>query len=228
MSVRRSTLLPKYCKAGVHLPLKGKSKTQLRKERWKNRFVRKSERLTTCPHCGCQMLIRRAKKHLLRCPVYLYQTGIVPTANSVREFVTAKKPAQRQRSQLSPSITSVVAGGARIKKPSAIKIDLVRRLLSHFGSADAVESTKMPVIDSFEDLDVRLHVILLHDAGYIRCVEISNNGQLIYAMPCVLTQRGKRVLRQMKKESSWTRILARIERNDRNLNSISDLEQILS
>jgi Hypothetical protein (DUF2513) len=209
--------------------LKRKSKTQLRKERQarrKNRVIVKSTRLTTCPHCGCRVSVRRAKKHLQRCPEYLHQYGNVLAAHSIKTNETALKLPQLEPNSSKPL---VVAGDVKKnRRPNTIEINLVRRLLLQFSRDDIGESTDMPIVDSYDNLDVRLHVILLHDAGYIRCAEISNNGKLIYAMPCSLTPRGKRVSRRIQKDEAWARIIAPIQHEGHQLSSIGELQELLS
>src|SRR5207249_3255394 len=98
--------------------------------------------------------------------------GNFPAAHSIKENETASNLS----SQLQPNTSKppVIAGGVtKNRRPNAIEINLVRRLLLHFGRDDAGETMDTPIVDSYDNLEVRLHIVLLHDAGYIRCAEIS-------------------------------------------------------
>lgn len=47
--------------------------------------------------------------------------------------------------------------------------DLIRKLLFFFEEKESPQHVEVPPIDGYDESTIRYHLVLLHDAGLLRC-----------------------------------------------------------
>ncbi|MDP6722005.1 MAG: DUF2513 domain-containing protein, partial [Pirellulaceae bacterium] len=85
---------------------------------------------------------------------------------------------------------------------------LVRKLLFFFEEKETPEMVQEPPIDGYDTLTVKYHLVLMYDAGLLRCepVSSSSSDRVIYVMPFELTWDGHEFLDKIRNEKVWKRI----------------------
>jgi hypothetical protein len=86
--------------------------------------------------------------------------------------------------------------------------DLIRKLLMFFEDKPSSEHIDVPPIEGFDDLTIKYHLVLLHDAGFLRCepVKSSSSDRVIYVIPFDLTWQGHEFLEKIRNETTWKKI----------------------
>lgn len=84
-------------------------------------------------------------------------------------------------------------------------MDLVRKLLAFFEEKPDPHHVEVPPIDGYDPTTIKYHLVLLHDAGLLRCepVRSSTSDRIIYVLPFDLTWRGHEFLATIKDEGIW-------------------------
>ena len=70
--------------------------------------------------------------------------------------------------------------------------ELIRQLLIFFEEKQSPQHIEVPPIDGYDELTIKYHLVLLHDAGLLRCepVRSSTSERVIYVLPFDLTWEG--------------------------------------
>lgn len=86
--------------------------------------------------------------------------------------------------------------------------ELIRKLLMFFEGKQSSEHIEVPPIDGYDALTIKYHLVLLHDAGLLRCepVRSSTSDRVIYVIPFDLTWDGHEFLDKVRNETVWRRI----------------------
>jgi len=86
--------------------------------------------------------------------------------------------------------------------------ELIRKLLIFFEDKQSPECVEVPPIDGYDDGTIKTHLVLLYDAGLLRCepVKSSTSDRVIYVIPFELTWDGHEFLDKVRNESVWSRI----------------------
>ncbi|RIK62872.1 MAG: hypothetical protein DCC65_16860 [Planctomycetota bacterium] len=71
----------------------------------------------------------------------------------------------------------------------------------------------VPPIPGFEEDVIKYHLVLLHDAGYLRCepVRSSTSDRVIYVRPFDLTWQGHEFLDKIRNPRIWDEVIASIK-----------------
>lgn len=83
--------------------------------------------------------------------------------------------------------------------------DLVRKLLVYFEEKPGPEHVEIPPIAGYDELTIKYHLVLLHDAGLLRCepVTSSSSDRVIYVLPFDLTWDGHEFLAKIRDDGLW-------------------------
>ncbi len=83
--------------------------------------------------------------------------------------------------------------------------DLVRKLLVYFEKKPGPEHVEIPPIVGYDELTIKYHLVLLHDAGLLRCepVTSSSSDRVIYVLPFDLTWDGHEFLAKIRDDGLW-------------------------
>jgi len=86
--------------------------------------------------------------------------------------------------------------------------DLIRKLLIFFEEKPGPEHVEIPPIKGYDDLTIKYHLVLLYDAGFLRCepVKSSTSDRVIYVLPFDLTWQGQEFLQKIRNETTWQKI----------------------
>ena len=86
--------------------------------------------------------------------------------------------------------------------------DLIRKILIFFAEKPGPEHVQIPPIEGFDDLTIKYHLVLLYDAGFLRCepVKSSSSDRVIYVVPFDLTWQGHEFLEKIRNETTWKKI----------------------
>ena len=83
-------------------------------------------------------------------------------------------------------------------------LDLVRNLLLYFEGKPDDQAEKCPAIDGHSSLEVKYHLLLMDEAGFLRCErEVTSTGRTIYVLPMSLTWQGHEFLEAARNHSFW-------------------------
>ena len=83
--------------------------------------------------------------------------------------------------------------------------DLVRKLLVYFEEKPGPEHVKIPPIEGYDELTIKYHLVLLHDARLLRCEPqtSSSSDRVIEVLPFDLTWDGHEFLAKIKDDGLW-------------------------
>lgn len=86
--------------------------------------------------------------------------------------------------------------------------DLIRKLLIFFEEKESPDMIEVPPIDGYEELEIKHHLVLLHDADLVRCepVKSTTSDRTIYVLPFELTWEGHEFLGKIRDEKVWKKI----------------------
>jgi hypothetical protein len=92
-------------------------------------------------------------------------------------------------------------------------IELVRKLLLFFDEKPGPEQVKIPPTSGYDDATISYHLVLLHDAGYLRCeaVKSSTSDRVIYVLPFELTWSGHEFLDKIRNPHIWDEVIGQIK-----------------
>jgi hypothetical protein len=87
--------------------------------------------------------------------------------------------------------------------------DLIRNLLFFFEEKEGPEVIEVPQIEGHDDQMIKYHLVLLYDAGLLRCepVKSSTSDRVIYVLPFDLTWDGHEFLEKIRSITVWRKIL---------------------
>ena len=86
-------------------------------------------------------------------------------------------------------------------------IELIRSFLIFFEEKESTEPVGLPPIDGYSEAPVREHLILLDEAGLLRCERVfSKNGRVIYVIPFDLTWDVHEFLHTIRNDALWQKI----------------------
>jgi len=92
-------------------------------------------------------------------------------------------------------------------------MELVRKLLLFFDEKPGTEHVEVPGIEGYDELTLKYHLVLLYDAGYIRCepVRSSSSDRVIYVLPFDLTWDGHEFLDRIRNLHIWNEVMANMK-----------------
>jgi hypothetical protein len=92
-------------------------------------------------------------------------------------------------------------------------LELVRKLLIFFDEKPGPEHVEIPPIPGYDDSTIKYHLVLLHDAGYLRCepVKSSTSDRTIYVLPFDLTWNGHEFLEKVRDQHIWDEVIRDIQ-----------------
>jgi hypothetical protein len=84
-------------------------------------------------------------------------------------------------------------------------MELIRKLLLFFEEKESPQHIKVPPIEGYDDGTIKTHLVLMHDAGFLRCepVRSSTSDRVIYVVPFELTWAGHDFLQTMRDDTLW-------------------------
>ncbi|WP_148218141.1 DUF2513 domain-containing protein [Opitutus terrae] len=84
-------------------------------------------------------------------------------------------------------------------------MDLVRKLLFFFEEKESPRHVAIPPIEGYDDRTIKTHLVLLHDAGLLRCepVRSRSSERVIYVLPFELTWAGHDFVQTMRSDTLW-------------------------
>ena len=84
-------------------------------------------------------------------------------------------------------------------------IELVRKILLFFEEKEDPKPVEIPPIDGYNDFTIKTHLVMMHDAGLIRCepVRSSSSDRVIYVLPFELTWAGHDFVQTMRDDNLW-------------------------
>lgn len=85
------------------------------------------------------------------------------------------------------------------------EFDLVRKLLIYFEEKPGPEHVEVPPVEDYDELTIKNHLVLLHEAGLLRCepVTSSSSDRVIYVLPFDLTWDGHEFLAKVRDDGLW-------------------------
>lgn len=86
--------------------------------------------------------------------------------------------------------------------------ELIRKLLIFFEEKESPAHVEVPPIEGYDDGTIKTHLVLMHDAGLLRCEPIrsSTSDRVIYVVPFELTWAGHEFLDKIRDETVWRKI----------------------
>jgi hypothetical protein len=92
-------------------------------------------------------------------------------------------------------------------------LELVRELLLFFDEKPGGEHVEAPPIPGYDVAVVKYHLVLLYDAGYLRCepVKSSTSDRVIYVQPFDLTWSGHEFLDRIRSPYVWEEVIGNIK-----------------
>jgi hypothetical protein len=94
-------------------------------------------------------------------------------------------------------------------------LDLIRKLLIFFDDKVGPEHVEVPPIDGYDELTIKYHLVLLHDAELLRCEPVvsSSSDRVIYVLPFELTWAGHDFLDNIRTPQIWKDVMAQLSEN---------------
>jgi hypothetical protein len=90
---------------------------------------------------------------------------------------------------------------------------LIRALLLFFEAKPDPKAIKLPAIDGYDERTIKYHLVLLHDAGLLRCEPIRSNtsDRVIDVIPFDLTWDGHEFLEKIRSDKAWKKVIGYIQ-----------------
>lgn len=84
-------------------------------------------------------------------------------------------------------------------------MELVREILIFFEEKETPGLVEIPPIEGYDDLTIKTHLVMMHDAGLLRCepVKSSSSDRVIYVIPFELTWAGHDFVQMMRDDNLW-------------------------
>ena len=91
-------------------------------------------------------------------------------------------------------------------------LELIRKLLLFFDEKPGAEKVEKPQVPGYDETTIMYHLVLLHDAGYLRCetARSSSRDRVIYVIPFELTWDGHEFLDTIRSPYVWERVMTEI------------------
>lgn len=91
--------------------------------------------------------------------------------------------------------------------------ELIRKLLLFFDEKPGSECVECPPIDGYDEFTIKYHLVLLFDAGYLRCepVRSTTSDRVIYVVPFDLTWQGHEFLDEARSQPIWDEVMAEVK-----------------
>jgi hypothetical protein len=104
---------------------------------------------------------------------------------------------------------SIKRGELRMKRD----LELVRKLLLYFDEKPHPEQVEVPPIPEYDEVTIKYHLVLLYDAGYLRCEPIRSktSDRIIYVLPFELTWDGHEFLDKIRSPHVWDEVMANMK-----------------
>jgi hypothetical protein len=92
-------------------------------------------------------------------------------------------------------------------------MELVRKLLLFLDEKPGPQHVLVPPIPGHDELAIKYHLVLLHDAGYLRCepTRSSTSDRVISVIPFDLTWQGHEFLDKIRHEFIWSEVVAKVK-----------------
>jgi len=91
-------------------------------------------------------------------------------------------------------------------------LELIRKLLIFFDERPEPTAIWVPEIPGYDDPTIKYHLVLLHDAGYLRCeAQKTATGRVISVLPFELTWSGHEFLDRVRNELIWDEVRNKIK-----------------
>lgn len=92
-------------------------------------------------------------------------------------------------------------------------LELVRKLLLFFDDISGTECVKVPPIPGYDESFIKYHLVLLHEAGYVRCepIKSSTSDRVIEVIPFELTWNGHEFLDKIRNPHIWDEVIMQIK-----------------
>src|SRR5688572_13290045 len=92
-------------------------------------------------------------------------------------------------------------------------LELVRKLLLFFDEKPDDKFVEVAPIPGYDDLTIKYHLILLHDAGYVRCepVKSKTSDRVVYVLAFDLTWDGHEFLDKIRNQYIWDEVKDQIK-----------------
>jgi hypothetical protein len=93
-------------------------------------------------------------------------------------------------------------------------LELIRKLLLFFDEKGGHKHIEVPPIDGYDANTIKHHLVLLNDAGWLRCepVKSKTSDRVIYVLPFELTWEGHELLDKIRNQAIWDAIHAEVKR----------------
>jgi hypothetical protein len=88
-------------------------------------------------------------------------------------------------------------------------LDLVRKLLVFFDEKPDDSPVPVPSINGYSELMIKNHLVLMHEAGFLRCERVRSSTdpeRVIYVVPFGLTWEGHEFLQSVKDDGVWRKL----------------------
>jgi hypothetical protein len=74
---------------------------------------------------------------------------------------------------------------------------------------------EVPPIPSYDEATIKYHLVLLYDAGYLRCepVKSGTSDRVIYVIPFELTWNGHEFLDRIRNPHVWNEVISDIKKH---------------
>jgi len=107
--------------------------------------------------------------------------------------------------------------------------DLIRKLLIFFEEKPGSEPVRKPEIAGYNDIEIMYHLLLLNDAGFLRCepIKSTSSDRVIKVIPFELTWDGHEFLDKIRSEEIWNKTKVTIKKKGVDL-SFDTIRQVTS
>lgn len=91
-------------------------------------------------------------------------------------------------------------------------LELIRKILLFFDAKPGSECVETLEIPGYDELSIKYHLVLLNDAGFLRCEEIKSttSNRIIYVVPFDLTWGGHEFLDKIRDQYVWDEVKNKI------------------
>jgi len=93
-------------------------------------------------------------------------------------------------------------------------MDLIRALAQFLEDKPDDKPVEAPPISGYSELQIKQHLVLMHEAGLIRCERVRSTTdpeRVIYVLPFGLSWQGHEFLDAARDETVWRKVTAEIK-----------------
>jgi hypothetical protein len=107
-------------------------------------------------------------------------------------------------------------------------MELIRKLLFFFDDKPGPKHEEIPPTPGYDELTIQYHLILLYEAGYLRCepVTSSTSDRIVRVIPFDLTWDGHEFLDKIRSPHIWDEVLAKVKEHGFTSASIDFIKQL--